>query len=71
MASNHPSVLTNGGPKTPHINVYTVKHRVQTPRIRIVLFRGVCFFRHIFVIFRAFYLVILRNLVYLQTVKGG
>lgn len=71
MASNHPSVLTNGDSKTPHINDYTVKHRVQTPRIRIVLFGAFGFFCHIFDIFRAFCMVILRNLVYLQTVKGG
>ena len=35
-----------------------------------VLFRGVCCFRHIFVIFRAFCLVIKGIFVYLQAVKG-
>lgn len=42
----------------------------QTPRRRLNLFWGVCFFRHIFVNFRAFCLEVLGNFVYLQSTKG-
>ena len=38
----------------------------QTPRRRLILFRGVCRFRYISVNFRAFCLEVMRFFVYLQ-----
>lgn len=62
--------IVEGRPARGRVPDIKVMHRAQTPRRRIVLFRGVCRFYHISAIFRVFCLVVKRNFVYLHTVKG-